>query len=62
MNREEKQQAVDSFHQEIAGAKSAYLVEFAGLTVAQFMELRYADRQLPGVASQELLRVFLQSP
>lgn len=48
MNREEKQQAVDRLHQEIAGAKSAYLVEFAGLTVAQFMDLRRKTRDASG--------------
>jgi large subunit ribosomal protein L10 len=48
VNREEKQQAIDHFHQEIAGARSAYLVEFAGLTVAQFMDLRRKTRDASG--------------
>jgi large subunit ribosomal protein L10 len=40
VNREEKQQQMESLRQEFAAARAAFLVEFQGLTVARDTELR----------------------
>ncbi len=45
MNREEKQQVVDSLSQEIGQATNAFLIEFKGITVPQVTELRKQVRE-----------------
>ena len=45
MNRAEKQEQIDSFHRDIESARSAYLVEFGGLNVAQVTDLRRRTRE-----------------
>jgi large subunit ribosomal protein L10 len=46
VNREEKAQQIDSLRKEFESAQSAYLVEFAGLTVADVTELRRKAREI----------------
>lgn len=45
MNREEKQQVVDSLSQEIGQATNAFLIEFKGITVPQVTQLRKQVRE-----------------
>jgi large subunit ribosomal protein L10 len=48
VSRADRQQAIDTLHQEFDGVRNAYLVEFAGLRVDQVNDLRRRVRQASG--------------
>jgi large subunit ribosomal protein L10 len=48
VSRADRQQAIDTLHQEFDGVRNAYLVEFTGLRVEQVNDLRRKIRQASG--------------
>ena len=48
MSRADRQQAIDTLHQEFDGVRNAYFVEFTGLRVDQVNDLRRRIRQASG--------------